>query len=203
MPEELQKLKSTLRCGLEVTATLFASLWLAFGWVHRAAHVLSPVDVDGATVRKQLGGLLGGMRRQRETVGKLSGAVDHFVKVSRSYWPGLFACYDTPNLPRTNNDLEQAFGKHRYHERRATGRKSGSPSLVLRGSTRLVAGLATRTQARTDKDLAQANRQEWQKRRAELEKRRQRRVERRRFRRDPGGYLEALENKLIQLRLPA
>lgn len=202
MPSELQELKATLRRGLEATATLFAPLFLAFGWVHKAAHMLGQEGLDGATIRKQLGGLLGGMRRQRETVGELSGAVDHFVKVSRSYWPGLFACYDTPDLPRTNNDLEQAFGSHRYHERRATGRKGASPSLVLRGSSRLVAGLATRAEARTAAHLAQADREEWRRVRGELEERRQRRVERRRFRRNPQGYLKALENKLIQSRLP-
>jgi hypothetical protein len=35
-----------------------------------------------------------------------------------------------------------------------------------------------------------------------LERRRRRRVERRQFRRDPEGYLKALENKLIQQSLP-
>lgn len=80
-----------------------------------------------------MAGLLGAMRRHRESVGDLGPAVDHFVKVSRSYWPGLFAWYDTPDLPRTNNDLEQAFGSHRYHERRATGREGASPARVLRG----------------------------------------------------------------------
>jgi hypothetical protein len=122
---------------------------------------------------------------------------------SRSYWPGLFHCYDTPDLPRTNNDLEQAFGSHRYHERRATGRKGASPALVLRGSARLVAGLGTRAGAGTAADLAGADLEEWKRVRAELEERRQRRVERRRFRRDPEGYLKALENQLIQSRLPA
>jgi hypothetical protein len=203
LPDELQQLRATLRRGLEATAPLFAPLWLAVGWVHRAAHILGRADLDGAAVRKQFGGLLGGIRRQRDTVGALGGAVDHFVKVSRSYWPGLFACYDTPDLPRTNNELEQLFGSHRYHERRVSGRKGASPSLVLRGPVRLVAGLATRIQERTDRDLAQANREEWQKQRGDLEERRRRRVERRHFRRDPQGYLKALENKLIQSRLPA
>ena len=143
------------------------------------------------------------MRRQREAVGDLGSAVDHFVKVSRSYWGGLFACYDTADLPRTNNDLERAFGSHRYHERRATGRKGASPALVLRGSARLVAGLGTRAGAGTVADLAGADRAEWRRVRAELDERRQRRVERRRFRRDPEGYLNDLENQLIQSRLPA
>jgi hypothetical protein len=142
------------------------------------------------------------MRRHRGAVGDLGDAVDHFVKVSRSYWPGLFACYDTAELPRTNNDLEQAFGSHRYHERRATGRKGASPALVLRGSARLVAGLATRSREVTAADLAGADRVAWKQLRAELEERRERRAERWRFRRDPDAYLKALENKLIQSRLP-
>ena len=176
---------------------------LAFGWVHRAAHLLGQEGVSGAAVRDQLGGLLGAMRRHRGSVGGLGSAVDHFLKVSRSYWPGLFACYDTADLPRTNNDLERAFGSHRYHERRATGRKGASPALVLRGSARLVAGLGTRAGAGTTSDLAGADRDEWKRVRAELDERRQRRVERRRFRRDPEGYLKDLENQLIQSRLPA
>lgn len=199
----MTKLQATLQKALDATATLFVPVVIAFGWVHQAAHILGQVECAGTVVRTQLSGLLGGMRCHRKRAGSLSSAVDHFVKVSRSYWPGLFACYDTPDLPRTNNDLEQAFGQHRYHERRATGRKGASPALVLRGSVRLTSSLATRVQERTAEDLAQADRAEWQSVRAELEKRRVRRVERRRFRRDPKGYLEALEKKLIQSRLLA
>jgi hypothetical protein len=196
-------LRGTIRRALEVAGGAFAPILLAFGWVHRAAHLLGQTDQTGVAVRGQLAGLLGAMRRHRDAVGDLGPAVDHFVKASRSYWPGLFHCYDTPDLPRTNNDLEQAFGSHRYHERRATGRKGASPALVLRGSARLVAGLGTRAGAGTAADLAGADREEWKRVRAVLEERRQRRVERRRFRRDPEGYLKALENRLIQSRLPA
>ena len=185
------------------TAGLWAGVSLAFGWVHRAAHLLGQDGATGAAVRGQLSGLLGAMRRHRASAGDLAGAVDHFVKVTRSYWPGLFACYDTPDLPRTNNGLERAFGSHRYHERRATGRKGASPALVLRGSARLIAGLGTRAGAGGADDLAGADRAEWERVRAELEERRQRRVERRRFRRDPDGYLKALEIQLNQSRLPA
>jgi hypothetical protein len=177
-------------------------VYLAFGWVHQAARILGRVELGAAAVRAQLGGLLGAMRRHRESVGELGGAVDHFLKVSRSYWPGLFACYGTPGLPRTNNDLERTFGSHRYHERRATGRKGASPALVLRGSARLVAGLATRSREVTAGDLAGADRAAWERLRAELETRRERRVERRQFRRDPHGYLMSLEHKLHQSRLP-
>jgi hypothetical protein len=196
-------LKATVHGALATAGAAFAPLYLAFGWVHQAAHILGQVELDGAAVRKQLGGLLGAMRRHRASVGDLGSAVDHFVKVSRSYWPGLFACYDTADLPRTNNDLEQAFGSYRYHERRASGRKGAAPSLVLRGSAKLIAGLATRTCEVSPADLAGADREKWKRFRAELEERRQRRVDRRRFRREPTAYLKDLENKLNQSRLPA
>jgi hypothetical protein len=189
--------------ALETAGGSFAPLILVFGWVHQAAHILGQIDLRGSVVRKQLGGLLGAMCRHRTKVGPLSTAVDHFVKVSRSYWPGLFACYDTADLPRTNNDLEQAFGSYRYHERRATGRQGAAPALVLRGSAKLIAGLATRTREVSAADLAGADQATWMRFRAELEERRQRRVDRRRFRQDPTAYLKDLENKLNQSRLPA
>ena len=75
------------------------------------------------------------MGRRAGAAGRLAPAVGHFVKVTRSYWPGLFACYDTADLPRTNNDLEQFFGAHRYHERRASGRKTACAGTVVRGSS--------------------------------------------------------------------
>lgn len=102
-----------------------------------------------------------------------------------------------------NNTPEQAFGSRRYCEGRATGRTGTSPAPVLRGSARPVAGLATRQREVTATDSAGADRVAWKRSRAELETRRDRRTERRRFRRDPDGYLKALENQLIQSRLPA
>jgi hypothetical protein len=196
------KLKGFLDRGLAATVALWEPVRVAYGWVHHAAHILGAEGVTTAAARARLGGLLGAMKRHRATAGTLGGAVDHFVKVTRSYWPGLFACYGTADLPRTNNDLEQLFGSHRYHERRATGRKGASPALVLRGSARLVAALATRQREVTASDLAGADRGRWKELRAELEERRLRRVDRRRFRRDPEGYLRDLEAKLNQPGLP-
>ena len=202
-PPGLTRLGAIIRDGLRSAGAPFAPLCLAFGWDHRAARVPGRVECAGAAVRDRPSGLLGAMRRHRESVGELGEAVDHFVAVSRSYWSGLFHCYDTAGLPRTNNDPGRAFGSHRYHERRSTGRKGASPALVPRGCVRLVAGLATRSREVTTADLAGADRGAWRQLRDELETRRQRRVERRQFRRDPHGYLRRLEDKLNQSRLPA
>lgn len=196
-------LRGMVSRALAATAGMWPPIVVAFGWVHQAAHILGQDGPSGEQVRRQLGGLLGAMTRHRGSAGPLAAGVDHFVKVSRSYWPGLFACYGTADLPRTNNDLEQAFGSHRYHERRASGRKGASPSLVLRGSAKLLAGLATRRQDVTAEQLSGTDRAAWWAKRAELEQRRERRTDRRRFRRNPEAYLRDLEDKLNQSRLRA
>ena len=176
---------------------------MAYGWVQRAAHILNNEDQLGeAAVKRRLQGLLGAMTRHQARAGSLTPAVDHFLKVSRSYWPGLFHCYSVPDLPRTNNDLEQFFGAHRYHERRTTGRKGASPALVLRGSVQLVAYAATRLRSFTGEELAPDQTQTWQELRQRLETRRLQRTHRRRFRRDPASYLAKLEADLLQLILP-
>src|SRR5436189_1990281 len=84
------------------------------------------------------------IKRQPTRLGDLAGAVTHFCQVTQSYWDGLFQCYQVKDLPRTNNDLEQYFGTARHVERRVTGRKRASPTLVVRGSVRVVAAGATR-----------------------------------------------------------
>jgi hypothetical protein len=182
---------------------LWPSIRLAFGWVHQAAHILGAEGSDRETTQQRLGGLLGAMACHRDKVGSLAPAVDHFIKVSRSYWPGLFACYEVADLPRTNNALEQLFGSYRHHERRVSGRKVASPALVLRGSARIIAAVATRQQPGRVRDLIGADLEAWAELRAELAKRRQRRIDRWRFRRDPEGYLRQLEAQLNQPGLPA
>ena len=94
------------------------------------------------------------------------------MKVTRSYWPGLFHCYDVADLPRTNNDLEQLFG--------ATATTSGGPAAGrwrrrgwwCMGSVRLVAAVATRLRGEVrGEDLAPSDLEAWRELRAGLERR--------------------------------
>lgn len=203
MPTPLTRLHAILQRGLTETASLWPDVRIAYRWVHRAAHVLTNEEqCTGTALKRRLGGLLGAMTRHRAAAGQLAPALAHFLKVSRSYWPGLFHCYEVPDLPRTNNDLEQYFGAHRYHERRATGRKGASPALVLRGSVQLIAAMATRLHGFAAWELAPEEVRDWQCLRQELDTRRQRRTLRRRFRRDPDAYLAQLETALLKLTLP-
>lgn len=179
-------------------------LQVVYAWVWKAAHILGGEGAStAAQARQQLAGLVGAMKRGANSAGSLAGGVRHFIKVTRSYWPGLFHCYDVAGLPRTNNDLEQFFGRHRYHERRTTGRKAASPGLVLRGEARLLAAAATRQRRYTAEDLAEADPLRRQQLRQRMEARRLRRVKRHQFRRDPQAYLRSLEEKLLQSALPS
>lgn len=196
-------MRALLARGLSTTASLWPGVRVAYRWVHRAAHRLTEAEgLSGAAMRARYRGLLGAMARHAEAAGPLRGAIRHFLKVTRSYWPGLFACYDDAELPRTNNDLEQLFGSHRYHERRASGRKVASPGLVVRGAVRVVAAAATRLQVVGGDALAPADVAAWRTLRARLDQRRQVRTLGRRFRRDPVAYLHQLEDTLVKLTLP-
>jgi len=196
-------LKAILDRGLTATASLWPQVETAYGWVHRAAHILNnPEGFSRPLVQRRLRGLLGAMARHRARAGVLASAVDHFLKVSRSYWPGLFHCYDIADLPRTNNDLEHFFGVARYQERRSTGRKRGSPFTVVRGPVRLVAAVATKVQTFTPEQLAPRSIPSWQNLRAALAEHQEARASGRRFRRDPAGYLAKLEAEWVKLTLP-
>ena len=171
--------------------------------MHRAAHVLGNAAGEAAAaVRRRFDGLVGAMARHRTGAGHLTEAVDHFLKVTRSYRPGLFHCYAVPDLPRTNNGLEQLFGSQRHHERRATGRKAASPAAVLRGEVRLIAATATRLRPPSARDLGRVGRDRWRNLRARLDRRRHARTLRTRFRRHPEAYLAALERQACQPALP-
>ncbi len=194
---------SYLSKGLAETHALWADVEMGYRWVHRAAHLLSNDEKQMACqVRQNYEALLAEMEQAPETSETLTTMLTTFRKVTASYWPGLFHCYDAADLPRTNNDLEQYFGSARYHERRATGRKVASPGLVVRGAVRVVASVATRLHHVCATDLQPTDIGQWYTLRDELDVRQQSRRAQFRFRRDPDAYLATLENKLLLLRLP-
>ena len=197
-------MQSLLSGGLSATAALWVPVEAAYDWVFRAAAILANVaGLTGAAVKASYRGLLGAMARHGERAGSLGGALAHFRKVTRSYWPGLFHCYEVPDLPRTDNDLEQLFGAHRYHERRSSGRKVASPGLVVRGSVQLPAALATRLRGEVrGEDLIPSDLEAWRELCTGLERRQAVRAQGRRFRRDPAAYLQELEDALIKGTLP-
>ena len=176
LPGGLSRLRQLLRRGLEETAALWPAVREAYKWVKRVARILKNEEgLPAKKVRRRLVQLLGRMRRVATTTGEPSvrAGLKQFLKVTRSYWPGLFRCYDAADLPRTNNDLEHTFGSHRYHERRSSGRRRSSPGLVVMGPARVISGLATRLRPAEGLVLRPGYVEGWQELRAELEARRE------------------------------
>jgi hypothetical protein len=193
-----------VRAELKATEGLFPSIHQAYGWVHQAAHLLANAEqhhVD--TLKQDYQQLLSTMMHQQEQLGALAPAVEHFQKVTVSYWDGLFVCYQVHDLPRTNNDLEHFFGTARHVERRCTGRKRASPTLVVRGSVRVVAAGASRILSVSAADLCPADLITWRALRQALDYRCEGRRKQLRFRRDPQTYLASLEELLCRLGLPS
>lgn len=193
-----------LGAGLDHTAGMWPSISQAYEWVHRAANILNNSEGrDVFELRREYRALLAEMKHGKEDLGEIASVVACFLKVTRSYWPGLFWCYQTKGLPRTNNDLEQCFGSAQLSERRATGRKGASPTMVVRGRVRLVAAVSTRANPVSAEELRPKDPSEWQKLRGELEYRHDARREQLRFRRDPDRFLRTLEERLLKTSLPS
>lgn len=188
--------------GRATTADQWPAIRTAFGWLHRAAHTLNnSSEREVRLVRRAYRRLLATMRQDAQSVGPLESAVCHFLKVTGSYWPGLFVCYTRPEVPRTNNDLEHVFGSVRYHERRASGRKVAAPMFLVRGSVRLIAATCPQ-HAFTATELQPKNLARWRALRQELKQRQAARALQRRFRHDPAAYLGDAERLLHPESLP-
>ena len=116
--------------GLQAALAPFAQTYQAFqqgaAWLRDIAYILEPAvsqALRGEQVAEQLRGYLDTVRRWPASTPTLGEFGLHLDTVSRSYWPGLFHCYDVPGLPRTNNELESRFRETGRHLLRITGQK--------------------------------------------------------------------------------
>ena len=197
------KLEKIISQGLEKTKEFWLEIDWAYKWVKQGVKILeNEQQQDSESVKREYQLLMKSMLEDKEKAGKWEETIDHFLKVTASYGDGLFHCYSVSGLPRTNNDLEQTFGSFRHHQRRCTGQKKSPVSTVVRGSSRLIAAIATKLKTFRDCDLAQVNLKQWRKVRSELKRINYSRIQQRRFRQNPDVYLESLENDLLQLILP-
>jgi hypothetical protein len=202
LPSPLDTLHRLLTKGIAATESLWSDVQAGYTLVHRAAHILTNDEKkNAAQVRQTYELLLTEMAQTPIPSETLTTMISTFRKVTTSYWPGLFYCYDVADLPRTNNDLEHVFGSARYHERRATGRKQASPGLVVRGSVRVVAAVATQDYHFSGSDLAPRDLTQWRTLRKQVNYRHEARHEQYRFCKNPQRYLLALEEQLSQRKM--
>jgi hypothetical protein len=140
--------------GLQSALAPFAQTYQTFqqgaAWLRDIAYILEPTASQaggGAQVAGQLRAYLDTVVRWPKVTPTLYTFGRHLDKVSRSYWPGLFHCYDVPELPRTNNALESRFRDTSRRLLRTTGQKGLTQRTLQRqGAWELLPHPPTETQ---------------------------------------------------------
>lgn len=120
----------------------------------------------------------------------------HFRKIVRAFGTRLFPCYDTPLLPRPNNEMEQALRALVSRERRITGRKHVGPRLVRISGLLGAAEILVRQPAACERiaNLPAAERRGFQTRRQRVATPRGQALA---FRREPTEFLAKTEELLL------
>jgi len=125
--------------GLQAALAPFAEtsqvLHRGAAWLRDIAYILEPVTPypsNAEDIARQLRGYLDTVQRQAEGIPPLAAFGRHLDTVSRSYWPGLFHCYDVAGLPRTNNELESHFRDMRRRLLQTTGQQGQTQRTLQR-----------------------------------------------------------------------
>jgi len=131
----LLALQQGLRTSLRSIRATYRLLCEAAVWLERIADLL---ELDGKParsgdqVRQELFALLQEIQARRTSDPFLRLTYNNILKTTHSYAPGLFHCYDIPDLPRTNNDRESEFRNLNRRLLRTTGQKGLSRRIIQR-----------------------------------------------------------------------
>jgi len=118
--------------------------------------------------------------------------IEHIVKRTQAWAPGLFHCYEEPAIPRTDNGLEQYIGVLKRQRRRTTGHKAVADYITRHGPYAVFYDPEDTPEETLDR-FRQVSTQEFREERERFRAAQacQRRI--RSFRRDPDSYLHRLE----------
>lgn len=83
--------------------------------------------------KRRLMGYMGYVAKLKQQYPELAAALNHIIKVTKSFLPHLFAYLRCPQLPVTNNDLEVFHRNVKAKHRRRTGRKSSHDYIIRYG----------------------------------------------------------------------
>lgn len=122
----MARLNQGLRVALLPFTSEYRDLQRGVAWLQDIDRILELSDdspVTGEQVSQQLRTYLDDLLNLSDVSPPLDAFRHHLDKVSTSYWPGLFHCYDLEELPRTNNDMESLFRDAKRRLLRTTGQK--------------------------------------------------------------------------------
>jgi hypothetical protein len=146
----MARLHQGLQAALPSFATEYRDLQQGATWLQDISRILEPPDdspTTGEQVARQLRAYLDDLLNLADLPPRLDAFRRHLDKVSTSYWPGLFHCYDLAELPRTNNDLESHFRDTQRRLLRTTGQKGQTSRALQRaGAWELLPRPPTETQ---------------------------------------------------------
>jgi hypothetical protein len=131
----LAQLYQGLQSALAPFGQTYQACQQGAAWLRDIAYILEPTATDarrGEQVARQLRDYLDTVLWWPKVTPTLYTFGRHLDKVSRSYWPGLFHCYDVPGLPRTNNELESHFRDTGRRLLRTTGQKGLTQRMLQR-----------------------------------------------------------------------
>jgi hypothetical protein len=126
--------------------------------------------------------------------------VDNLMRYSNGFWKGLFACYDHPILPRTNNDHELFFRKIKRRHRRITGQRSWNRYIMRHGEYIVFA-----EDAIDDPDIIErlnlVSHERYLEEMNSWKERTDEHVKRYQYKRNPAEYLNKVEQKWLNQQL--
>lgn len=170
-------------------------------FVKRAAKLLA-MDGSSSHVEASFEKLL---EKVREAVGSFPGslreaALRRMLQTSKLFGPNLFACYDHPDLDRTDNGLEGLFRITRRHERLITGHKSTARRTVREGPFLVTVLCRKDSGPLTPENLARVPEEVWRERLAQIREGRARYDRPREIRTDLDTHLKALVKRCHHIR---
>ncbi len=139
----LARLCQGIRTALTPYTHIYQDLEQGASWLRDIAQILEPPTerpTTGQQVAQQLDIYLDDLYELHNLSPRLNRFRHHLDKVSSSYWPGLFHCYDMEGLPRTNNELESHFRDTQRRMVRTNGQKGQTRRALQRtGAWELLA----------------------------------------------------------------
>lgn len=173
------------------------------GILNHVRETLSQQDaVSGAAVRAEIDEYLAGQLRRLPMRGKraaLRPFVEHLMRKTASYAPGLFHCYDDPRIPRTTNGVEGLNGQGKRHVRKVTGRKDTSGGEAQTAGPQMMQGVNLSSALPREKlraRLASVSPEEYRAARRRMEGQHEPTRKYRSYQRAPEAYLGAVLEEL-------
>jgi hypothetical protein len=131
----LETLQQRLQSILHSIQASYQLLSEAAAWLQQIAALLEPDGKPprtGQQVRQELFAFLQELQQTHSPDPFLRKTLTSMQKTTLRYAPGLFHCYDLPDLPRTNNDRESEFRDLYRRLLRTTGQKGLSRRILQR-----------------------------------------------------------------------